>query len=101
VGLNIDFTTLFTELNPHLYFGGDSVAFWGPLSWTMIFGLSFATFLTLILVPVLYIISENSKVRSEKILAHLGMPAGLMYIPFFVLVCKAFVNKSVYEENSI
>jgi multidrug efflux pump len=101
VGLNIDFTTLFTELNPHLYFGGDSVAFWGPLSWTMIFGLSFATFLTLILVPVLYIISENSKVRSEKILAHLGMPSGLMYIPFFVVVCKAFVNKSVYTEPEI
>ena len=51
VGLNIDFVTLFTELNPHIFFGGDSVAFWGPLSWTMIFGLSFATFLTLILVP--------------------------------------------------
>ncbi|NBO50742.1 MAG: efflux RND transporter permease subunit, partial [Chitinophagia bacterium] len=54
VGLNIDFNTLFTEMNPHLYFGGDSTAFWGPLSWTMIFGLSFATFLTLILVPVMY-----------------------------------------------
>ncbi|HTA83650.1 MAG TPA: DUF805 domain-containing protein, partial [Bacteroidia bacterium] len=45
---------LFTDLNPHIFFGGDSVAFWGPLSWTMIFGLSFATFLTLILVPVMY-----------------------------------------------
>src|SRR5690606_26108114 len=43
VGLNIDFATLFSEFNPHLYFGGDNVAFWGPLSWTMIFGLSFAT----------------------------------------------------------
>jgi multidrug efflux pump len=97
VGLNIDFTTLFTELNPHLYFGGDSVAFWGPLSWTMIFGLAFATFLTLILVPVLYVISDNSKVRSEKILGHLKLPLSLMYIPFFVLVCRAFVKKSVYE----
>lgn len=55
VGLNIDFVTLFSEFNPHLYFGGDNVAFWGPLSWTMIFGLSFATFLTLILVPCMYI----------------------------------------------
>ncbi|HXP48636.1 MAG TPA: efflux RND transporter permease subunit, partial [Bacteroidia bacterium] len=54
VGFNIDFATLFTEFNPHIFFGGDSVSFWGPLSWTMIFGLSFATFLTLILVPVLY-----------------------------------------------
>ncbi|MFM6976904.1 MAG: efflux RND transporter permease subunit [Sphingobacteriaceae bacterium] len=62
VGLNIDFATLFSEFNPHLYFGGDNVAFWGPLSWTMIFGLSFATFLTLILVPCMYLLSDkNSK----------------------------------------
>ncbi|MBN8701946.1 MAG: efflux RND transporter permease subunit [Bacteroidetes bacterium] len=61
VGLNIDFVTIFTEFNPHIYFGGDNVAFWGPLSWTMIFGLSFATFLTLILVPVMYLISYNLK----------------------------------------
>ena len=62
VGLNLDFVTLFTDLNPHIYFGGDNVAFWGPLSWTMIFGLSFATFLTLILVPCMYIVMDkNSK----------------------------------------
>jgi len=54
IGLNIDFGRLFTELNPHIFFGGDNVAFWGPLSWTMIFGLGFAVFLTLILVPILY-----------------------------------------------
>src|SRR5688572_28861719 len=47
VGLNIDFVALFTEFNPHIYFGGDNVVFWGPLSWTMIFGLIFGTFLTL------------------------------------------------------
>ncbi len=61
VGLNIDFATLFSEFNPHIYFGGDNVAFWGPLSWTMIFGLSFATFLTLILVPCMYLIRFNLK----------------------------------------
>ncbi|HKR04835.1 MAG TPA: efflux RND transporter permease subunit [Bacteroidia bacterium] len=66
VGLNIDFVTLFTEFNPHLFFGGDSTAFWGPLSWTMIFGLGFATFLTLILVPVMYLISERLKERVKK-----------------------------------
>ena len=66
VGLNIDFVTLFTELNPHIFFGGDSVAFWGPLSWTMIFGLSFATFLTLILVPCMYLIAERLKLRLKK-----------------------------------
>ena len=66
VGLNIDFVTLFTELNPHLFFGGDSVAFWGPLSWTMIFGLGFATLITLILVPVMYILSAEVKVALKE-----------------------------------
>ncbi|MBI3232950.1 MAG: efflux RND transporter permease subunit, partial [Bacteroidetes bacterium] len=63
VGLNIDFYELFTTGNPHIFFGGDSVAFWGPLSWTMIFGLSFATFLTLILVPAMYYINEKTRAR--------------------------------------
>lgn len=66
VGLNIDFATLFTEFNPHIYFGGDNTAFWGPLSWTMIFGLSFATFLTLILVPVMYLLSARLKNKVRK-----------------------------------
>jgi multidrug efflux pump len=63
VGLNIDFVTLFTEGNPHIFFGGDNVAFWGPLSWTMIFGIIFGTFLTLFLVPVLYLIRTQLKTR--------------------------------------
>jgi multidrug efflux pump len=74
VGLNIDFVTTFTQLNPHLFFGGDSVAFWGPLSWTMIFGLSFATFLTLVLVPAMYLMSYNLKTRlglHKKVEEHL------------------------------
>ena len=68
VGMNIDFATLFSELNPHIYFGGDSASFWGPLAWTMIFGLSFATFLTLILVPVLMLLSFRLKawVRNKR-----------------------------------
>ena len=66
VGLNIDFEKLLTTGNPHLFFGGDSVAFWGPLSWTMIFGLSFATFLTLILVPAMYLLTERAKVRWKR-----------------------------------
>ncbi len=63
IGLNINFISLFSDLNPHIHFGGDSAAFWGPLSWTMIFGLSFATFLTLILVPVMLLLSDNLKKR--------------------------------------
>ena len=66
IGLNMDFVTLFTEFNPHIFFGGDSVAFWGPLSWTMIFGLGFATFLTLFLVPAMYYINERAKARIYK-----------------------------------
>jgi multidrug efflux pump subunit AcrB len=54
LGININFLTLFTELDPQIYFGGDSVAFWNPLAWTIIFGLAFATFLTLIVVPAMY-----------------------------------------------
>ena len=67
VGLNIDFVTLFTEFNPHIYFGGDNVAFWGPLSWTMIFGLIFGTFLTLFLVPVMYLLVAKLKERVYKV----------------------------------
>ena len=63
VGFNIDFVTLFTQFDPQIYFGGDNVAFWGPLSWTMIFGLLFGTFLTLVLVPVLYLIVAKVKER--------------------------------------
>lgn len=66
VGFNINFSTLFSELNPHIYFGGDNKAFWGPLSWTMIFGLAFGTFLTLILVPCMYLIRVNMKEWIKK-----------------------------------
>ena len=61
VGLNIDFETLLTHFDPNIFFGGDNVAFWGPLAWTMIYGLSFATFLTLILVPVMMLLSFRLK----------------------------------------
>jgi multidrug efflux pump len=66
VGFNINFVSLFQELNPHIFFGGDSVVFWGPLSWTIIFGLIFAFFLTLIMVPSMYIISERLRRPMEK-----------------------------------
>ncbi len=88
VGLNIDFETLLAHGNPHIYFGGDSVVFWGPLAWTMIFGLAFATFLTLLLVPAMYLIAERLKRKSELILKHLGLPKVIMYIPFFILFTR-------------
>jgi multidrug efflux pump len=59
VGFNIDFVSLFQRLQPNIFFGGDSVVFWGPLSWTIIFGLMFAFFLTLMMVPSMYLIAER------------------------------------------
>ncbi|MEZ5017453.1 MAG: efflux RND transporter permease subunit [Flavipsychrobacter sp.] len=67
IGLNLDFATLFSELNPHIYLGGDNVAFWGPLAWSMIYGLMFATFLTLILVPVMLLLVFRFKNWLKKI----------------------------------
>lgn len=48
IGINIDFQGLFSSFEPDIYFGGDSAMFWKPLAWTIIFGLTFATFLTLV-----------------------------------------------------
>ncbi len=62
-GLNINFVTLFGRFDPQVYVGGDNVIFWGPLAWTVIFGLIVATFLTLIIVPVLFNIVYRIKIR--------------------------------------
>ena len=51
---DIDFVTLVTEYDPRIYIGGDNNVFWKPMSWAIIYGLTFATFLTLIIVPVMY-----------------------------------------------
>ncbi len=88
IGLNINFETLFTHFNPHIFFGGDSVVFWGPLSWTMIFGLIFATVLTLLLIPSMYLITERLKRKSIIILDHFELPKATMYIPFFILILR-------------
>ena len=66
VGLNLDFATLFSELNPHFYMGGDNVVFWGPLAWTMIYGLMMATFLTLLIVPTMYMLGHKVRGRLKK-----------------------------------
>lgn len=67
VGLNIDFGTLFTELNPHIFFGGDSAEFWSSLAWTMIYGLSFATLITLIAVPAMCLLSFRLKAWGKRV----------------------------------
>ena len=69
IGLNIDLMSLFSNGDPNIYIGGDNVIFWGPLAWTVIFGLTFATFLTLIIVPVTFYLSKRLalKIRSFKL----------------------------------
>ena len=67
VGLNINFFSLFTTGDPQIYIGGDNVIFWGPLAWTVIFGLTFATFLTLVIVPVAFYLSKRAAIRFNKV----------------------------------
>ncbi len=66
IGLNINFFTLFSEFNANIYMGGDNVIFWGPLAWTVIYGLIIATFLTLIVVPTFFFITQKLKLRFFK-----------------------------------
>lgn len=66
IGFNIDFYSLFTELDPKIYFGGDNVIFWGPLAWAVIYGLIIATFLTLIIVPVLFYLVHQLKLKIQN-----------------------------------
>ena len=61
IGLNFDFFSLVTNLNPHVFIGGDNVMFWGPLAWTIIFGLTYATVLTLVMVPVMFYLVKRTK----------------------------------------
>ncbi|MGB8193784.1 MAG: efflux RND transporter permease subunit [Chitinophagaceae bacterium] len=90
VGFNLDWVSFFQHLKPNIFFGGDSVVFWGPLSWTLIFGLIFAFFMTLLLVPSMYLISERlrrpmSKFYGTKWVALLGFTGPLFFILVFVM----------------
>ena len=91
VGFNINFVTLFSELNPHIFFGGDNVAFWKPLSWTIIFGLAFAFFMTLIIVPAMYLIAERlrrpmRKMYGGKWISFMGIPPLIfLFIPLMII----------------
>ena len=66
IGLNIDLMSLFSSGNPNIYVGGDNVIFWGPLAWTVIFGLTFATFLTLVIVPVTFYLSKRAALKIKE-----------------------------------
>ena len=68
IGLNINFFTLFSDFNANIYMGGDNVVFWGPLAKTVIYGLLIATFLTLIVVPILFYLVTKFKMRLKGLL---------------------------------
>jgi multidrug efflux pump subunit AcrB len=100
IGFNIDFVSLFTTGNPHIFFGGDSVVFWGPLSWTIIYGLIFAFFLTLLMVPSMYLIAERlrrpmEKFYGTKFVALLGFLGPL----FFLFVGVMFLGRRVQGKK--
>ncbi|GMV52328.1 MAG: copper transporter [Ignavibacteria bacterium] len=70
IGLNFDFWAMLNLRDPHFHVGSDSVAFWGPLAWAVIFGLLFATFLTLIVVPCLYLLQIQTATKLRKFFSH-------------------------------
>jgi multidrug efflux pump subunit AcrB len=69
IGVNLDFSSLFSDFDPKFYLGGDNVAFWGPLAWTIIFGLITATFLTLLVVPSMYMLGYKTREKTRKLLS--------------------------------
>lgn len=98
VGFNINFVTLFSELNPHIFFGGDNVVFWKPLSWTIIFGLAFAFFMTLVIVPSMYLIAERLKRPMRKMyggkwISLLGIPP--LTIIFILLILGTMIRHRI------
>jgi multidrug efflux pump subunit AcrB len=68
IGINFDFFSLYARFDPDFSIGGENVAFWGPMSWTVIFGLTFATFLTLIMSPVMYMLTIKINYKVKKLL---------------------------------
>ena len=100
IGFNIDFVSFFKTLNPHIFLGGDSVVFWGPLSWTIIFGLIFSFFLTLVMVPSMYLISERlrrpmEKFYGTKYVALFGFTGPL----FFLFVLIMYVGRKIQGKK--
>ncbi len=69
IGFNFNFFTFLSHLDPQFFIGGDNAAMWGPMAWTIIYGLTFATFLTLVIVPVMYWLAYRSKYRTGKFLS--------------------------------
>ncbi len=97
IGFNIDFGSFFTHLDPKIWIGGDSVVFWGPLAWTIIFGLIFSFFLTLLMIPSMYIISERLRrpmlrFYGTKFIAILGFTGPLFFVFAIIMYLVRWVT---------
>ncbi len=64
IGFNFNFFSFVRELDPQFFLGGDNTAMWGPMAWTIIYGIIFATFLTLLVVPAMYWLAYRLKTVS-------------------------------------
>lgn len=84
IGFNINFITMFSDLDPHIFFGGDSQTFWAPLAWTIIFGLTIAFFMTLIIVPGMYLMAERLRRPMRKLFG--GKWISMMGIPPLTII---------------
>ncbi|MEO6681338.1 MAG: efflux RND transporter permease subunit [Ginsengibacter sp.] len=99
IGFNINFMTMFSELNPQIFFGGDSASFWKPLAWTIIFGVTVAFFMTLILVPGMYLIAERLRRPMRRQFG--GKWISLMGIPplIFLFIPLMFVSMFIHNAQ--
>jgi multidrug efflux pump len=103
IGFNIDFGSLFTNLDPKIFIGGDSVVFWGPLAWTIIFGLVFSFFLTLLMIPSMYVMSERlrrpmTRFYGTKFVALFGFTGPLFFVlALFMYLVRFFTGRRVWN----
>jgi multidrug efflux pump subunit AcrB len=67
IGLNINFVGLLSQGNAELYWGGQNADFWGPMAWAVIYGLIFSTFLTLVIVPVMYYLMDRLTISVKQL----------------------------------
>ncbi len=68
-GVALDFSVMSLSplTGPKLILGGQSADWWGPMAVAVIFGLAFATLLTLVMVPTFYSIVEDLRSLSRRV----------------------------------
>jgi multidrug efflux pump subunit AcrB len=100
IGFNINFVTMFSDLNPHIFFGGDNAAFWKPLALTIIWGLIFAFFMTLLIVPAMYLIAERLKRPMNKFFKGRWISIlGLTGPFFFILTGVVYLTRRIQGKR--